>query len=277
VLRRLVGIAVSLGLVGMVTADAASATFVDASVSVQGAGQVRTNTFPAKLCDRNGNVDDRVTVTCDRVVVADPDDGTNPPVTLALTAVPRAGTGAHSFLRWEGCDSAASSNPCVLTAAPGNNRTVFPKAVFDDSRPPTATLDAPRYSDTAEGPVSFPSLDADEEPAPIECSIDNGPFAPCTPTTQFTLQEGSHEVRARARDASGNVGSASGPVSVRILDTQPADRPPDFAADSDGDGINQRADCNDNDPNIRPGGRRCAATPSTRTVTAWHCRSGSCA
>jgi hypothetical protein len=229
VVWRLIVFVVALGAVGMVTVDPASATLVDANVSVQGAGQVLSNGFPSQVCNRDGNVDDHITVSCGRTLVADPDDGTDPPVTLALTAVPRSGAGAHSFVRWEGCDSAANSNPCVITAAPGNNRTVVPKAVFDDSRPPTVTLGAPRYSDTSEGTVSFPALGADEDPATIECSIDNGAFSACAPTTAFTLAEGSHEVRARARDASGNV-SASGPVNVRILDTQLLAAPPDFAA-----------------------------------------------
>jgi putative metal-binding protein len=228
---RLIVLVVALGAVGMVTADAASATFVDANVSVQGAGRVLSTGFPSPVCVRDDNVDDRVTVTCGRTIIASPDDATNPPVTLVLTAVPRAAPGSHTFLRWEGCDTAPSSNPCVIHAPAGVNRTVFPKAVFAVDRIPTVTaIGPPSYSDTVDRTVSFPALAADESPVTFECSLDDGAFAPCTPTTPFTLDEGSHAVRVRARDPAGNVGSPAGPVAFRILDTQLAGGPPDFAA-----------------------------------------------
>lgn len=140
-MRRLIGIAAAIG--ALVAAEPAAATFIEAHVSVQGAGRILTDTFPATLCNRDDNTDDRVTVACGRAVAADPDDGSNPPVTLVLTAVPRSGAGAHTFRRWEGCDGLATSNRCVLTAAPGNNRTVSPKAVFEQDRTPVPTVGTP--------------------------------------------------------------------------------------------------------------------------------------
>jgi hypothetical protein len=230
VLRRLVVVVVVLGAVAMVAAEAASATSIEAHVSVQGAGQVASSSILfGVLCDRTGNVDDRVTVDCGTTIVGGPDEPPNVTVPLILFAGPRTGTGAQAFVRWEGCDTAPQIDPCRFTAPPGTDRTVFPKAVFDDSTPPTATLGAPSFSDTVDGTVRFPALAADERPAALECSVDNGAFAPCTPATTFRLNEGSHEVRARARDASGNVG-LSAPAPVRVLDTRLVSGPPDFAA-----------------------------------------------
>ena len=219
----------ALCAVGMAWAGAASAQgVIDASVSVQGAGRIISDGLPADVCDRTDNVDDRVTVSCGRVINNQPSaDDEN--FTLALTAIPRREPGAQSFVRWEGCD-AVNIRTCFLTTHVLVSRTAFPKAVFDDGTAPTVTVGAPSYSETAERTVSFPALAADEPSGTFECSVDVGPFAACAPTTPFTLDEGSHQVRARARDASGNLGSVSGPVSFRILDTQLVSGPPDFAS-----------------------------------------------
>jgi hypothetical protein len=161
-MRRLIGFAAAIG--ALATAEPAAATFVEAHVSVQGAGRILTNTLPATLCNRDDNTDDRVTVACGRAVVADPDDGSNPPVTLVLTAVSRSGAGAHTFRRWEGCDGSATSDPCVITAAPGNNRTVSPKAVFEQDRAPVPTVGAPPAVPAPPSSAPIPS----PAPAPAE-------------------------------------------------------------------------------------------------------------
>jgi len=216
--RRLIVLVLATGAVAMAMADLASAD-TTANVSIQGSGRVVSNGTPTSVCDR-GDVPDNATVPCGTTTIDESGPVDLP--TLFLTATPRSGV----FVRWEGCDG-VTGNTCAFPFNRFENRTVAPKAVFD--RAPTVTLGAPSYSDSAERTVSFPSLAADEGPVTFECSVDGGASAPCAPATAFTLAEGSHEVRARARDAAGNVG-VSGPAGVRILDTQLASGPPDFAA-----------------------------------------------
>ena len=73
-----------------------------------------------------------------------------------------------------------------------------------DTAAPVATIgDVAVSGSTAR--VTFSS----EAGARFECSLDNGPFQPCTSPREFTgLSAGSHTVRVRAIDQVGNVGAA---------------------------------------------------------------------
>ena len=70
------------------------------------------------------------------------------------------------------------------------------------------------------GDFSFAST---ESFVTYECSLDNGPFVPCTQTfSTAALPDGSHNLRVRARDLSGNVDPT--PAShTWVVDTGPPD------------------------------------------------------
>jgi Putative metal-binding motif len=86
------------------------------------------------------------------------------------------------------------------------------------------------------------------EPASIQCRLDGAPFAGCPATRSFSnLAFGQHRFQARAIDRAGNVDATPISRTWTVL-----------AVDNDGDGFNQRSDCNDADPGIRPGAREVA-------------------
>jgi hypothetical protein len=74
----------------------------------------------------------------------------------------------------------------------------------DTAAPATIIHDVAVSGTTAR--VTFSS----EAGARFECSLDNGPFQPCTSPREYTgLAPGSHRVRVRAIDQVGNVGPAA--------------------------------------------------------------------
>ena len=76
----------------------------------------------------------------------------------------------------------------------------------------------------------------------LQCSLDGAPLAACTsPRALPDLAFGVHTFQVRAIDRAGNV------------DATPAVRHWTVAAkDDDGDGFNQRSDCDDTDPRVHP-------------------------
>jgi hypothetical protein len=81
------------------------------------------------------------------------------------------------------------------------------------------------------------------EPGTIQCRLDDAPFAACTSPKSFAdLPFGDRKFEARAVDRAGNV------------DATPASRSWNVQArDNDGDGFNQRTDCDDANPGVNPG------------------------
>ena len=72
-----------------------------------------------------------------------------------------------------------------------------------DTAAPTTTIGGVTVSGTT-ARVTFSS----EAGATFQCSLDNGPFQPCTSPREYTgLSAGSHRVRVRAIDQVGNVGA----------------------------------------------------------------------
>jgi hypothetical protein len=68
-----------------------------------------------------------------------------------------------------------------------------------------------------------------EAGARFECSLDNGPFQPCTSPKQYTgLSAGSHRVRVRAIDQVGNVGQAA--ERTFTISSPPSSSAPDNTA-----------------------------------------------
>lgn len=86
------------------------------------------------------------------------------------------------------------------------------------------------------------------EPGTLQCRLDAAPFAPCSSSKSFAgLGFGQHRFEARAIDRAGNVDLSPISRTWTVL-----------AVDNDGDGFNQRSDCNDADPLIRPAAREIA-------------------
>jgi hypothetical protein len=207
---------------------AAAEAYVAADVKVQGAGSVLgqgTGGGSQMNCDRTGNADDRVTVDCGRAVGFGPDEGG--PSVLQLTAVPRAAPAGHWVFRgWQGCPETSGATCRVAVNEPGVLEVTV-RAVFDDVAGPVVTLGTPEVSTTADRTtVRFPALSANESAA-IECSFDSRAFAPCAASTSFTLSEGPHEVQARGRDASGNLGPVVA-QRFKVVETTLVAGPADF-------------------------------------------------
>ena len=96
------------------------------------------------------------------------------------------------------------------------------------------------------------------EPATIQCRLDSASFATCPASQPLAgLAAGQRRFEARAIDRAGNVDPSPIARTWTIL-----------SVDADGDGFDQRSDCNDADPLVRPGRARSPATRSTRTATA---------
>ena len=49
----------------------------------------------------------------------------------------------------------------------------------------------------------------------IDCKVDGGSFSPCTNAFTANVPGGSHTFAIRATDGAGNVGTATGTVSVK--------------------------------------------------------------
>jgi hypothetical protein len=210
-------------------ADAAMAGNATMTPSVQGYGFVSA---PSYSCF-NFNQDDRVVQTaCGSTTAIAPFFGN---AVLTLTATPFTNNG-NQFSHWDGCvvpfgaiaTATVSGNTCTLTVNfifP--NVTISPRAVFDDVAGPTISSVTPVYSGSVDRGVAF-SIGANETTSAIECSVDGGAFAACGTVRQF--DEGSHTVRARAFDLSGNLGGTTAASNFRIIDTALVSGPADFSS-----------------------------------------------
>lgn len=76
-------------------------------------------------------------------------------------------------------------------------------AQADTAPPNTFILSGPQPL-TNQAVATF-DFNATESPVTYECSLDNGSFEPCADPVAFTVGEGSHTLRVRARDSAGNV------------------------------------------------------------------------
>jgi hypothetical protein len=104
--------------------------------------------------------------------------------------------GPHSF------EVRATDNAANTGAAAASDWSV-------DTTPPTTAIEAKPPSVSGTGSASF-VFNADDAGGSgvigFECSLDDGPFAPCTsPQTYGSLADGPHSFRVRAIDEAGNV------------------------------------------------------------------------
>jgi 3-deoxy-D-arabino-heptulosonate 7-phosphate (DAHP) synthase len=74
-----------------------------------------------------------------------------------------------------------------------------------DTTAPDTTIGSGPPSPTSSHGATF-AFSSNDGGATFECSLDGAVFAPCTsPVSYSGLAEGSHEFKARAKDAAGNV------------------------------------------------------------------------
>jgi hypothetical protein len=153
----------------------------------------------------------------------------NAVLTLTATAT---GWQGNSFSHWEGCTSplfgtaSISGNTCTLTVGFIFSTAFSPRAVFDDSFGPTVTSLTPSYSTTTDRGVTF-GVGLNEFTSSRDCAVDGGAFLPCGTVRSFP--EGTHTVRARGTDNSGNTGPLSAVTNFRIIDTKLVSGPKDFS------------------------------------------------
>jgi hypothetical protein len=89
------------------------------------------------------------------------------------------------------------------TDAAGNATTVS-RLVHVDAPPPETTITAGPDGETREAAPQF-GFAASRQRSTFECSVDDGPFAPCASShTLQGLASGAHTLAVRARDAAGN-------------------------------------------------------------------------
>lgn len=117
---------------------------------------------------------------------------------VTLTATPNEGA---RLLEWTNCDR-VQGNQCQLDMY--NPRFAYAQFMEDDLDPPNTTITTgpDRFTSSRSGRFT---LQADEWPHEFECSLDGGGFDPCGSPTEFDgLADGTHELRVRALDESGN-------------------------------------------------------------------------
>jgi hypothetical protein len=100
-----------------------------------------------------------------------------------------------------------------------------------DMTPPTVRINAPTADATVSGIVTMAGTAADDVGlSSVEVQIDSGPFTPATGTEAWSFRwdsagvsDGSHQLRARATDRSGNSETASVSVHVSNGASSPCD------------------------------------------------------
>ena len=115
-----------------------------------------------------------------------------------------------------------------------------------DTAAPQTTLSSPDITQAGVTTLRTATFAfAASEPGRLQCSLDGAPFATCaTPRTLTSLALGAHRFEVRSVDRAGNVDAT--PAARRWTVT---------VTDGDGDGFDQRRDCNDANRRVHPGAR----------------------
>ncbi len=154
------------------------------------------------------------------------------PGLVVLVATPQASPAGHwTFTRWDGCPI-PSANVCQMFDNGNGVSSFSPRAVFTDSVGPGITLQPAVFSTSVDRTVTV-TWTANEPASGFTCSVDGAAFAACQSASSqtLTLPEGSHNLRVRGTDLSGNVTAvADAPTTTfRIIDTALVSGPADFS------------------------------------------------
>jgi hypothetical protein len=126
------------------------------------------------------------------------------------------------------------------------DQTPLRRAWTIDTAPPQTTLSSPDITEAGVTTLLTAAFGfTASEPGTLQCSLDDAPFSPCrSPRTLTDLAFGPHRFQVRAVDRAGNADPT--PAARRWTVT---------AEDGDGDGFDQRRDCNDANRRVHPGAR----------------------
>ena len=139
-------------------------------------------------------------------------------------------SGTAAQLSSEGLEVHVRANSSTTLSAQatdlaGNGSTCSRSITYaQDSIPPETTIDSGPAPDTVNPDASF-TLSSDDPSATFSCSLDSGAFRQCARRKTYPqLPAGRHTLRARARDAAGNVDRSP----ARLTFTLRADAPPNI-------------------------------------------------
>lgn len=221
----------------LVTAGPASAGELGITVSVQGSGRTEIVTGEVEdgasaTCDWFGNLDERVSRSCDRVRIQEAQEAW---AWIRATANP-APADNWRFVRWEGCELTRRDDAtlCGLHASASGTVEASPKAVFEDIRAPrvdvTATMGQGGYAGSL-GTVTY-SASTDEGWA--QCRLDDeAVFTWCArPVHRDYETEGWHGIEVRAVDGSGQM-SDTRSTRVLVLGTKIVSGPNELVSSKD--------------------------------------------
>jgi hypothetical protein len=104
--------------------------------------------------------------------------------------------------------SANQTNPFSLFLGGGHDMVFAtfvepPAAAAADTTAPDTTITGGPKSKEKKGKATF-TFTSDEAAVTFECSLDGGPFEPCTSPHEVKVKKGKHTLAVRARDAAGN-------------------------------------------------------------------------
>ena len=222
VLALITGLLLTAGLLSITTAPA-SAGQVGVTIGIKGAGSVHVvegsiEDGGALSCNRDGNQDHRVTVTCPRIRNSEPFEAW-----VWLRATPAAApAGEWKLDRWSGCNQTRvrdGHSECGVYSGAFSSDERYPVAEFLDTVRPAITAFDVRQERGADR--TFRWSFATATPARTECRwSDSDAFRPCFSGSVFTVPEGLYTVQLRALDESGNqtvVHSGVASVDTAIL------------------------------------------------------------
>jgi len=158
------------GELTLATAPANAGT-VGVTGHIQGAGSIVSVEGGPYSCNRDGNQDDRNTVTCDRISF-----GAVFEACVWLEVRPATTpAGNWRFDRWEGCNTTRVVNGNVQCAVHSGAFTLdekSPKAVFDDFVSPTITNVTPTQSASSDRQFSF-TFGSNDSSSSSTCAMDS--------------------------------------------------------------------------------------------------------
>jgi hypothetical protein len=215
---------------------AAHAGQVGVNVSIQGSGMTAVTAGSIEdgasgVCDRRGNLDERVTLSCPRIRNEEVFQAT-----VWLRAEPGGSPSGHwRFAGWSGCDLTRVTvwgTECGVRSGPFSGDEKSPKAIFADDHAPTVSSIGHSISSSVERRVGY-SFSTNE--GQLSCRFDASAFfVPCSSgVTRDYATEGTKTIEVRATDASGQVSSTVS-HNVIVLDTR-LDGGPAAGSTDDGD------------------------------------------